>query len=97
MTDEIQKVFTAYGQLEADMVRLMLEAAGITVIQRRESAGTVYGLTVGPLGEVHLYVPSRQFEEARELIEAMQSGELENQSDEGEWDTDEVDEDSELD
>lgn len=97
MTDEIQKVFTAYGQLEADMVRLMLEAAGITVIQRRESAGTVYGLTVGPLGEVHLYVPSSQFEEARELIEAMQSGELEIQSDEGEWDTDELAEDSELD
>lgn len=97
MTDEIQKVFTAYGQLEADMVRLMLEAAGITVIQRRESAGTVYGLTVGPLGEVHLYVPSSQFEEACELIEAMQSGKLEIQSDEGEWDTDELAEDSELD
>ncbi len=81
MADEIQKVFTAYGQLEADMVRLMLEAAGFTVIQRRESAGTVYGLTVGPLGEVHLYVPSSQFEDANQLIQAMQSGELENLSD----------------
>lgn len=86
MTDEIQKVFTAYGQLEADMVRLMMEAAGITVILRRESAGAVYGLTVGPMGEVHLYVPASQFEDAQQLIQSMQSGELENQSDEENWD-----------
>jgi len=86
MMDELQKVFTAYGQLEADMVRLMLEAVGITVILRRESAGAVYGLTVGPLGEVHLYVPASQFEDAQQLIRSMQSGELENQSDEDDWD-----------
>jgi len=87
MADEIQKVFTAYGQLEADMVRLMLEAAGITVIQRRESAGTVYGLTVGPLGEVHLYVPTSQFEDAQQLIQAMQAGDLENLTSGDEWET----------
>ncbi len=78
MSNEYLKVFTANGQLEADMVRLMLEAAGITVIQRRESAGAVYGLTVGPLGEVHLYVPDDQFSTARQLIEKMQAGEFEN-------------------
>lgn len=90
MSDDIQKVFTAYGQLEADMVRLMLESFGITVIQRRESAGAVYGLTVGPLGEVHLFVPSSQFEEANKLIEAMQSGELEDQNDQEGWIIDET-------
>lgn len=94
MADEIQKIFTAYGQLEADMVRLMLEAAGITVILRRESAGMVYGLTVGPLGEVHLYVPSSQFEEARQLIHAMQSGELENLTSEDEGNTENLDDDN---
>lgn len=84
--DELQKVFTAYGQLEADMIRLMLEAAGISVILRRESAGAVYGLTVGPLGEVHLYVPASQLEDAQQLIQSMQSGEFEKQSDEEDWD-----------
>ncbi len=82
MSTDFEKVYTAYGQLEADMVRLMLEAAGIQVILRRESAGAVYGLTVGPLGEVLLYVRKDQFAEAADLIEAMDKGELEQIDDE---------------
>lgn len=82
MSTDFEKVYTAYGQLEADMVRLMLEAAGIQVVLRRESAGAVYGLTVGPLGEVLLYVRKDQFAEAVDLIEAMNKGELEQLDDE---------------
>ena len=81
MSEEYIKVFVANGQLEADMVRLMLEASGVQVITRRESAGAVYGLTVGSLGEVHLVVPESQFEEATRLIDAMQKGELETDTD----------------
>ncbi len=89
MSTEYEKVYTAYGQLEADMVRLMLEAAGIQVIMRRESAGAVYGLTVGTLGEVLLYVPKNQFAEAADMIDAMNNGDLVNPDDEDLRDADE--------
>ncbi|MEN4013188.1 MAG: DUF2007 domain-containing protein [Bellilinea sp.] len=82
MSREFEKIYTAYGLLEADMVRLMLEAAGIEVVTRRESAGAVYGLTVGSLGEVLLYVPEEQFAEATELLDAMENGKLETSDDE---------------
>ena len=79
---DYQVVFIANGRLEADMVRLMLEASGIKVLMRGESAGTVYGLTAGPLGEVNLLVPEGQLEEAQNLIDAMNRGELEQNSEE---------------
>ncbi len=81
MPDNYEVVFIANGQLEADMYRLSLEAAGIPVISSRESAGAVYGLTVGPLGIVQLLVPVDRVEEAKKLIAAIESGEMESQDD----------------
>ncbi len=81
MPDNYEVVFIANGQLEADMYRLSLEAAGIPVISSRESAGAVYGLTVGPLGIVQLLVPSDRVEEAKQLIAAIEAGELDSLDD----------------
>ena len=89
---EYVEVFSANGQLEADMVRLMLEASDIKVLLRGESVGAVYGLTVGPLGEVKVLVPIDQQEKAQGLIEAMKSGELEENLDEIPEDSDAGDE-----
>ena len=77
MSSEYKVVYVANGQLEADMVRLMLEAHGLNPITRGESAGAVYGLTIGSLGEVSVYVPDDQFEMAAHWIELMEKGELE--------------------
>lgn len=73
---EYVEVYTTNGQLEADMIRLMLEANGLHVITRQESAGAVYGLTVGPLGEVKILVPENEAAEAINLLEAMEEGKL---------------------
>lgn len=73
---EYVEVYSANGQLEADMIRLMLEASGLHVITRQESAGAVYGLTVGPLGEVRILVPENEAAEAIELLVAMEEGRL---------------------
>lgn len=73
---EYVEVYTANGQLEADMIRLMLEASGLHVITRQESAGVVYGLTVGPLGEVRILVPETEAVDAAALLEAMEEGKL---------------------
>ena len=76
MTSEYQVVFIANGQLEADMYRLTLEAADIPVLTRRESAGAVYGLTVGVLGVVEILVPINRVEEAKQLIASIEAGEI---------------------
>lgn len=77
MANEYEQVYVANGQLEADMIRLMLEAHGLTPVLRGESAGAVYGLTIGTLGEVKIFVPVAQKEQASRLLKEMENGELE--------------------
>jgi len=77
MANDYRVVFIAHGQLEADMYRLSLEAAGIPVLTRQESAGAVYGLTVGPLGIVEVLVPGDNLLEASRLLASIEAGELE--------------------
>lgn len=78
--DEV--VYVADGMLEAESVKILLESFGITAFVNQESAGTTYGLTVGILGEVDVIVPLTQVEEAKQIIADMESGKLENNSDE---------------
>jgi hypothetical protein len=77
MANEYEQVYVANGQLEADMIRLMLEAHGLTPVLRGESAGAVYGLTIGTLGEVKIFVPVAQKDQASRLLKEMENGELE--------------------
>ncbi len=74
---ELIKVYTAAGDLDAEMVKGFLEAQGIKVMLVQESVGRTYGLTVGMLGEVKLLVPSEQAEEAKSLLEDMEDGDFE--------------------
>lgn len=82
MSERMVSVYTANGRLHAETVRLFLEANGIAAEILQESAGSTYGLTVGPLGEVDIYVPEHQVEEAERLLEAMENGELIDHADE---------------
>ena len=61
-------IYTATGQLEAQVIKTHLESEGIPVILRYESAGIVYGLTVDGLGEVKVLVPDSLASIAREII-----------------------------
>ncbi|HCU56932.1 MAG TPA: hypothetical protein DF984_01660 [Anaerolineaceae bacterium] len=74
---DLIKVYTAAGELDAEMVKGFLEAQGIKVMLVQESIGRTYGLTVGMLGEVQLLVPNDQAEEARNIIEEMEDGNFE--------------------
>lgn len=69
-------VYTAYGRLQAETVRLFLESMGIKSFITQESAGTTYGLTVGPLGEAKVLVSAADAEEASKLLEAMEEGQF---------------------
>lgn len=50
----------------------VLQTAGIKVIKRRESIAPVEGITVGPLAEIHIYVPREREKDAREALIAAQ-------------------------
>ena len=70
-------VFVANGLLEAESVKILLESFGIPAFTNQESAGTTYGLTVGPMGEVDILVPEKYLSEAKKVIDDMKKGLLE--------------------
>lgn len=69
-----ETILLTNGQLMAESFRLFLESFGIQAILGRESAGIVYGLTVGPLGEVDVNVTPDNAADAKILIQAMKKG-----------------------
>ena len=70
-------VYIANGKLEAESVKILLESFNIPAFVNQESAGTGYGLSVGPLGEVEVVVPMKYIPDAKKIIKAMKDGDLE--------------------
>jgi hypothetical protein len=52
----------------AQIFKSKLEAAGIPVLLKYESAGLVFGITVDGLGEVKIMVPEPYAQEAKRLL-----------------------------
>ena len=65
------------GELQADLLRNLLEAQGIQVFLNQEGAGKAYGLTVGPLGQVQVLVPEHQSQEASQIVDDYYAGKFE--------------------
>jgi hypothetical protein len=61
-------VYTAFGQLEAHVIKTKLESAGIPALLDYESAGVVLGITVDGLGEVRVMVPEGLAQQAEDLL-----------------------------
>lgn len=84
------------GDLQAEIFGGLLEAQGIPVLLSQEGAGKVYGLSVGPLGEVEILVPSNQLESAQKVMQDYQAGLFEQAEDDSQWGAEDVrDEDME--
>ncbi len=66
------RIYTAQGQLEANVIKSRLESEGIPVLLQYESLGVVFGLTVDGLGQVKVMVPAPLEAEARALLEEFQ-------------------------
>lgn len=62
------------GEMQAELLRGLLEAQGIQVILNQEGAGRAIGLSVGPLGEVEILVPADQLGLAKQIFEDYYSG-----------------------
>lgn len=77
MSEPWTVIHTAQGKFEEDMVRAFLEAHEIPTTVAGEALRTTHGLTLNGLGAVRIMVPPDHVEEARDLLEKVQSGELE--------------------
>lgn len=62
-------VYRSQGILSAEVIRAKLEAAGVPVMLKYESAGLVLGLTVDGLGLVQVQVPEDWEADALDLID----------------------------
>lgn len=61
-------VYTAAGQMEAQVIKTKLESANVPVLLQYDSASIVFGFTVDGLGEVRVMVPQSLAQEARQLL-----------------------------
>jgi hypothetical protein len=66
--DKLICVRTCFGLDVAQIYKIKLEANGIPVLLKYESAGRVYGITVDSLGQVRIMVPEPYADEATELL-----------------------------
>ena len=64
------------GSFQAEILKGMLEAQGISVILTEEGAGRALGLGAGPTATVQILVPEASLEEARATLESYYSGDL---------------------
>ena len=81
-----KSIITVQGELQAEVVRGLLEAQGIPVHLSQEGVARAYGLGVGPLSEVDILVPDNYHQVAEKVIESYQAGEFEEMGDQLEED-----------
>ena len=72
-------VYKAHGRLDGESIKAFLEAQGIEAYLDQDALGSIYGLTVGDLGEVGVMVRKSDQAKAKELLNAMENGEFINE------------------
>jgi len=76
---EFVTVYKGHGKLEAESIKGFLEAQGIPAFLDSNPLGQIYGFTVGDLGQVGVMVSVDNETKARELLQAVESGEFEDE------------------
>jgi Putative prokaryotic signal transducing protein len=75
-------VDTIAGEFQAELIRGLLEAQGISVVLSQEGAGhDIFPVTIGMLGKVEVLVPSSQREQALQVIRDYNAGAFEDTQD----------------
>ena len=67
--DEPVQVYSAVNDLDAQVIKSYLESNDIPVLLQGEAAGRVFGMMVGAMAEVRVFVPAPLAAKARELLE----------------------------
>lgn len=85
-------IIEVQGELQAELLRGLLESQGIPVRLNQEGAGRAYGLNIGPLGTVQLLAPSEFSEAAHQILDDYYAGKFADQTN-AELEENEMDED----
>ena len=68
-SDEPVQVYSAVNDLDAQVIKSYLESNDIPVLLQGEAAGRVFGMMIGAMAEVRVYVPAPLADKARKLLE----------------------------
>lgn len=68
MGEKLVDVYRASGELEAHLIKGLLESNGIPCILKSDAAFSVHAFTVDGMGEVKIAVLESMAEEARRII-----------------------------
>jgi len=64
------EVYKAKGELEAQVIKGLLESYGISCLFQSHAASSVHPFAIDGLGEVRIMVPEKAADKAKRLIEA---------------------------
>ena len=67
---KIVEVYKARGELEAQVIKGLLESHDIPCLFQSNTASSVHAFAIDGLGEVRVMVPEDMADKARELIKA---------------------------
>lgn len=73
-------IYRAANQIEAEIIRGMLESNGIPALLKYESLGQIYGLTVDGLAQVEVQVPQKYIQDAENLLKCVSQQNNEDQN-----------------
>ena len=68
--EALVKVYTAHGEMEAQVIRGLLESCGIRSLMQGNAALSMQPFVMDGMGEIKIMVTETQAEEARKIIEA---------------------------
>ncbi|NOQ43397.1 MAG: hypothetical protein GQ560_02930 [Dehalococcoidia bacterium] len=68
MGEKLVDVFSASGEMEAHVIKGLLESNGIPCILKSDAATSVHAFTVDGMGEVKVAVLESMVEEAKRII-----------------------------
>lgn len=75
---EWKTLLELHDPAEAEIIKAALESQGMVVELFKESAGTIYGLTVGMLGKIEIAVRDVDLPAAQAWLEAYENESLES-------------------
>lgn len=78
MNEKWELVAIVEGELQGELIRGLLEAHDIEVYLAQEGAAKVYGLNIGSMSEVNIYVRSRDLAAAKAVYQDYETGKLRN-------------------
>ncbi|MFZ6030922.1 MAG: putative signal transducing protein [Chloroflexota bacterium] len=79
--NDIVVVAEVAGEMQAEMLRSLLEAHGVSAILSEESTARTIGISMPGLGLVQVLVRADQAEAARKILEDYEQGNLVNDGD----------------